>query len=168
MAQEDRWALVDEDLAPFRVLLFRLLKKSAAKSAMLSDMSGNLLTFVGTKPELDLRGFLALCAGDYAASHEMAVMLGEPSFQVLYHQGEGQQIYITSLGHAALLILLFGRESTLGLVRWAIKKYQDELLNALKAAVRSARERAGAFSISAGTDPLALGVDDALDAFFDA
>jgi len=168
VAQEDRWALVDEDLAPFRVLLFRLLRKSAAKSAMLSDTSGQLMTFVGERPDLDLTGFLALCAGDYAASHEMATMLGEDSFQALFHQGEENQIYITALGGSALLILLFGKDSTLGLVRWAIRKYEGNLMNALKQAVQAARERSGAFTVAKAGDPLAQGVDDALDAFFDA
>jgi predicted regulator of Ras-like GTPase activity (Roadblock/LC7/MglB family) len=167
MAQEDHWALIDEDLARTRVLLYRLVRKSSARSVLLTDVSGHLLTFVGDCPEIDLTGFLALCAGDYAASREMAAMLGEETFQALYHQGGDHQIYITSLGRRALLILLFNHESTLGLVRWAVKKYHPELHRAVGDAVRAAHERAGVLPVGVD-DPLAQSVDDALDAFFDA
>lgn len=168
MAQQDQWGLVDEDLAPFRVLLHRLLRKSSARTALLTDTSGHLLTLAGKRPEFDLTTFLAVCAGDYAASREMASMLGEDRFQALYHESERSQIYITEIAPSSLLVLLFHRESTLGLVRWAVKKYRDPLREALDDAFSTARERAGAGVRTEESGPTAQSVDDALDAFFDA
>jgi predicted regulator of Ras-like GTPase activity (Roadblock/LC7/MglB family) len=168
MAQQDHWGLVDEDLAPFRVLLHRLLRKSSARTAILTDTSGHHLTLAGKRPEFDLTTFLAVCAGDYAASREMATMLGEDRFQALYHESERSQIYITEIAPASLLVLLFHRESTLGLVRWAVKKYRDDLRLALDAALMTARARAGTDTGTEQQGPTAQSVDDALDAFFDA
>ena len=168
MAQQDQWGLVDEDLAPFRVLLHRLLRKSSARTALFTDTSGHLLTLAGKRPEFDLTTFLAVCAGDYAASREMASMLGEDRFQALYHQSERSQIYITEIAPASLLVLLFHRESTLGLVRWAVKKYRDDLRRALDGAVAAARERSPVTGQREESGPTAQSVDDALDAFFDA
>ena len=167
MAQADHWALVEEDLAPFRVQLHRLLKKSSAQVALLTDTAGHLLTFAGQRPEVDLQAFLVLCAGDHAASREMAEMLGENRFQALYHQSEHHQIYITEIGPTLLLVLLFNRQSTLGLVRWAVKKHIKGLVRALDQAGKLARERTKVPVAPGHREPTAQGVDDALDAFFD-
>jgi len=169
MAREDRWALADEDLAPFRVLLHRLLRKSTAETALLTDTAGNLITSVGRRPDLDFQSFLALCAGDYAASREMALMLGEEHFRALYHQSERHQIYITAIADGVLLVLLFTQQSTLGLVRWAVKKYADDLHAALDVARETMRTRSEQYVYSSGAQEAQdEGVDDALDAFFDA
>lgn len=167
MAHDDHWAMGDADLAPFRVQLNRLLRKSAAQTILFTDTAGRLLTFAGHRPEVDLNAFLALCVGDYAASREMAGMLGEERFQALYHQSDHHQIYITELTPSGLLVLLFNRESTLGLVRWAVKKHRSPLLRTLGTALEAAQHR----PVSVPEDreePTAQSVDDALDAFFDA
>jgi len=162
---DDRWALAEEDLAPFRVLLHRLLRKSSAKTALLIDASGHLVTSVGHRPEVDLQGFLALCAGDYAASREMAVMLGEHNFQSLHLESENHNLYVSELKPGLLLVLLFARDTTLGLVRWAVRKYVDELVRALSAARKRHEERrTPVFAAPMATED----VDDALDALFDA
>jgi predicted regulator of Ras-like GTPase activity (Roadblock/LC7/MglB family) len=168
MGIEDHWALAEEDLAPFRVHVHRLLRKSSAQTALLTDTAGHLQTFAGRRPEFDLQSFLVLCAGDYAAAREMANMMGEERFNALYHQSERHQIYITELSPASLLVLMFDRESTLGLVRWAVKKYKKPLVESLDAAAAAARTRNEQMRREPASQPAAQGVDDALDAFFDA
>ena len=168
MAQEAHWAIGESDLVPFRLELSRVLRKSSAQTVLFTDTSGHLLTYTGQRPEFDLQAFLALCAGDYAASREMAGMLGEDRFQALYHQSLHHQIYITELGSESLLIVLFDQQSTLGLVRWAVKKYEKALKKNLKKALTAARERSAAAGSPAPGEPTAQSVDDALDAFFDA
>jgi predicted regulator of Ras-like GTPase activity (Roadblock/LC7/MglB family) len=142
-----------------------LLRRSSAKTALLIDASGHLVTSVGQRPEVDLQGFLALCAGDYAASREMAVMLGEHNFQSLYLESENHNLYVSELSPGLLLVLLFGRDTTLGLVRWAVRKYFRELVRALDATRKRSEVRRAQYV----TAPATTGdLDDALDALFDA
>ena len=168
MAHDAHWAVTETDLVPFRLELSRLMRKSAARTVLFTDTAGHLLTYTGQRPEIDVQAFLALCAGDYAASREMAGMLGEDRFQALYHESDHHQIYITEMGTAALLILLFDHGSTLGLVRWAVKKYRTALARALNRALKGARDRAVVAGSPIPGEPTAQSVDDALDAFFDA
>ncbi len=168
MTPESQWALIEEDLAPFRVLLHRLLRKSSAATAILTDGTGQLMTSVGQRPEVDVDTFLVLCASEYAATREMALLLGEERFHSLYHESDTRQLYITELRPDALLVLMFNRGSTLGLVRWALKKYQRELLRALDLAVAAASERRDIAAETGAVAPSASEVEDALDAFFDA
>jgi len=59
----------------------------------------------------------ALVAGSFAATREMARLLGEEEFSVLFHQGKSDSIQLSLVGDRTLLTVIFDEATTVGMVR---------------------------------------------------
>lgn len=120
---------VDEDLRQNRLMFYRkdveridrclgeFLKMSGAKSALLVDREGHLVARQGETLTIDMDTISALVAGSFAATKEMARLLGEDEFTALYHQGRRDNIQLSLVGERTLLTVLFDDRTTLGMVR---------------------------------------------------
>jgi predicted regulator of Ras-like GTPase activity (Roadblock/LC7/MglB family) len=84
---------------------------------VLVDRTGRLLTAVGDTGGFDQITFASLAAADFAASDQLAVLLGEKEFSSLYHHGERHSMFLADIGGLAILAALFDRRTTLGMVR---------------------------------------------------
>ncbi len=98
-------------------LLREFLKLSNAKCAMLIDREGHMVTRQGVTRDLDVDTISALVAGSFAATKEMARILGEDEFSVLFHQGKTDNIQLSLVGDRTLLTVIFDEATTLGAVR---------------------------------------------------
>ena len=98
-------------------ILREFLKLSSAKCAMLVDKEGHMVTRQGVTRELDLDTISALVAGSFAATKEMARLLGEDEFSVLFHQGKTDNIQLSLVGNRTLLTVIFDEATTVGMVR---------------------------------------------------
>lgn len=98
-------------------LLREFLKLSNAKCAMLVDKEGHMVTRQGITRDLDMDTISALVAGSFAATKEMARVLGEDEFSVLFHQGKTDNIQLSLVGDRTLLTVIFDEATTVGMVR---------------------------------------------------
>ena len=98
-------------------LLREFLKLSNAKCAMLIDKEGHMVTRQGVTRDLDMDTISALVAGSFAATKEMARVLGEDEFSVLFHQGKTDNIQLSIVGDRTLLTIIFDEATTVGMVR---------------------------------------------------
>ena len=98
-------------------ILREFLKLSNAKCAMLVDKEGHMVTRQGVTRELDIDTISALVAGSFAATKEMARVLGEDEFSVLFHQGKTDSIQLSLVGNRTLLTVIFDEATTVGMVR---------------------------------------------------
>ena len=91
-------------------------------SAIVIDRSGNLVTKVenGTN-DFDLYSLAALASANFAAVETMAQILGEEEFSLLFHKGENESIHFNRISEEHLLIILFGKGISLGLLRLRIE-----------------------------------------------
>lgn len=105
------------DVEQLEQILSGFLSETQAKCAALVDRSGRLLVSMGDTGSMDRITFASLVAGDFAASDQLASLLGEPEFSSLYHQGEGQSMYLADIAGWAILAALFDGRTTLGMVR---------------------------------------------------
>lgn len=108
--------LVEQDVAHMSRILRDLLKKSEAEGAMICDSGGYVLAQDG----MGLRDPLlvsALGAGVFGASRELARLLGEDEFSAVFHQGERRSIFIRAVTSEVLLVVIFSRTGSIGLVR---------------------------------------------------
>ncbi|HID32564.1 MAG TPA: roadblock/LC7 domain-containing protein, partial [bacterium (Candidatus Stahlbacteria)] len=71
--------------------------------------------------------FATLSAADFAATSQLASIIGEKEFAHLYHQGEKENIYITIVGDRVILAVVFDKRTTLGMVRIKIKQVVGRL-----------------------------------------
>ena len=121
------WKVFEEDYWAISTTLQELLKNSNATSVLLLDKTGQLISSVGEPPEFDMHSFASLCAADFEANAQLAKLIGEKDFTTLYHQGSNESMYLARVENNIILVVLFDKRTTLGLVRLRTKKAVDNL-----------------------------------------
>jgi len=87
-----------------------------------------MVTKAGTTEDFDMQAVAALVAGSYAATREMARLLGEDEFSVLFHQGKRDNVQLTLVGDRTILATVFDERTTIGMVRLYAKEATEKLL----------------------------------------
>ncbi len=135
--RHDRLTFYKEDVDRIDKLLAEFLRLSGAKCALLIDKEGHLVTKRGELRTIDIDTISALVAGSFAATKEMARLLGEEEFTAMFHQGERDNIQLSLVGDRTLLTILFDDRTTVGMVRL----YATETAKKLADIYRDASER---------------------------
>jgi predicted regulator of Ras-like GTPase activity (Roadblock/LC7/MglB family) len=125
--QDASWSFLPKDLEQLDRLLLTFLDATSARCALLVDRSGQLLTFAGDGLTFDGTTFASLAAADFAASDQLAQLLGENEFRSLYHQGPKDSMYLVDINGQAILAALFDGGTTLGLVRLTTRNLLPEI-----------------------------------------
>ena len=87
------------------------------------DMAGNTIAkHDNGKNKLDSVAFAALAAGNFAAVDAMAKLVGESEFSLLFHKGEKSSIHFNKADDDTLLITMFTKDISLGLVRLKVSE----------------------------------------------
>ena len=120
-----------QQLEQIEKALVRLLKTAEAKCALLVDKDGHLITRQGFTHSLDTTALAALLAGSFASTKEIARLVGEPEFSVLFHQGKKDHIHISLVGERSILAVIFDDRTTIGMVRLYAREVGEELSNIL-------------------------------------
>ncbi len=126
------WKVFEEDYWAINTVLQELLKNSNSASVILLDKTGQLISSLGEPPQFDMHSFASLCAADFEANAQLAVLIGEKDFSTLYHQGSNESMYLARVAQNIILVILFDKRTTLGLVRLRAKKALDNLDTVLK------------------------------------
>lgn len=96
------------------------------------DMSGNAISkHDNGNTTLDSTAFAALAAGNYAAVDAMAKLVGESEFSLLFHKGEKSSIHFSKVDNDTLLISMFNKDISLGIVRLKAAEAIKEISQAL-------------------------------------
>lgn len=136
--RQDRLVFYAEDVEAIDRILEEFLALSNAKGAFLIDRDGHLVAKKGDTENISGDSIAALVAGSFAATKEMARLLGESEFRVLYHQGSrDQHIQVSLVGTRTLFTILFDERTTLGMVRF----YANESSGRLAEIFDKANER---------------------------
>lgn len=123
----DSFIIYQADSDKIDLALKRLLKGSEAKCALLVDKDGHLVTRQGFTQSLDTTSLAALLAGSFASTKEIARLVGEPEFSVLFHQGKRDHIHMSLVGDRSILVVVFDDRTTIGMVRLYAKEASDDL-----------------------------------------
>ena len=111
-------------------ILSELAAKTKASTILLADISGQLITQRGNTEDINTAILSALAASDFAATSEMAKLVGEEAkFKLLFHEGEKRNVYLSNIGDNFFLVVVFDVSVTLGLVRIYTKKAIQNLTN---------------------------------------
>lgn len=110
--------------------LGELYSKTRAKVVLFADMAGQIIGERGDTAEMNTTVLSALAAGDFAATGEIAKLVGEGDrFKLHFHEGETKNIYLTNVGSQFFLIIIFDATVALGMVRVYTKKAVESLLS---------------------------------------
>jgi len=115
------WSFREEDAQRIEGMLGHLLREANARTALLVDRTGQMLATVGEPPTFDPVAFASLTAADFSANDQLARMLGESEFGVLFHQGEKESLYLADVARRVILVVLFDNRTTLGLVKLRVR-----------------------------------------------
>jgi predicted regulator of Ras-like GTPase activity (Roadblock/LC7/MglB family) len=121
------WSFREEDAVRLREILNVFLREASARTALIVDRTGQLVATVGEAPVFDPTAFASLTAADFSANDQLARLLGEPEFGVLFHQGERESMYLADVARRVILVVLFDNRTTLGLVKLRVKGTVGEL-----------------------------------------
>ena len=92
------------------------------------DLSGNAIAkHSNGKTNLDATAFAALAAGNFAAVDAMAQLVGESEFSLLFHKGEKLSIHFNKVTDDTLLISMFDKNISLGMVRLKVAETIEEM-----------------------------------------
>ena len=107
-------------------VLRRFIDESGATYALLTDMGGNLLFKIGEE-NFDGDTLAVLSAANYAATKEIATLINEDNFSLLFHRGNNENIHFAKITPDILMIVLFKPFLSLGLLRLKIENIQKEI-----------------------------------------
>ena len=114
-------------------VLSELATKTKASAILFADMSGQLISQRGNTENMNTTVLSALAASDFAATSEMAKLVGEEAkFKLLFHEGEKRNVYLSNVGDNFFLVVVFDVSVTLGLIRIYTKKAIEDLANILE------------------------------------
>ncbi len=103
------------------------MKLSDVRCNLLIDKEGHPVTRVGQTEGVNEETISALVAGSFAATREMARLLGEEEFSVLFHQGKRDSIQLTLIADRCILASIFDERTTVGMVRLYSKEASQKL-----------------------------------------
>ncbi len=155
-----RWEGFGGNLVQLQSQLERVLRGASGRAVFLMDSAGRLLTLVGDPPKFDLTTFVSLMAADFCATRELARLLGEEAFHTAFHQGDEYALYLTQVTEGTILAMVFDHETTLGLVRFAVRQSLPGLSDTIRQGYEDSQ---GAPSIEDGFQEEAM---DRMDQLF--
>jgi len=119
--------MYEEEFRRIDAELQNLKKQANANVVFLVDKNGQLIAAAGDTQNIDTTSMASLTAGNIAATGGMAKLLGEQEFSVLFHEGEKDNIQISLVGNRVILVVIFDKRSSIGLVRLRVKKTTEVL-----------------------------------------
>jgi len=119
--------ITQKDLEQINFCLNKMVSSSLAQSVLLIDRSGQLIAHHGNAPGIDMPSLSALTAANFGATAEIAKILGEEEFTLLFHKGRNENVYFSAVGEHVILVTLFDNRTSLGVIRLQIAKIIDEL-----------------------------------------
>jgi predicted regulator of Ras-like GTPase activity (Roadblock/LC7/MglB family) len=117
-----------EGLKNITNILNKLREDTKARYIILVEKSGQMIANVGEETPFTMP-LSALVAGAFASTREIAKLVGETEFNVMYQQGKNRNIYIFALKTQDLLTVVFDESPSLGIVKIKTKEVSEALSN---------------------------------------
>jgi predicted regulator of Ras-like GTPase activity (Roadblock/LC7/MglB family) len=111
-----------EQSQALKVMLESLLNQAKSEAVFVCDKGGNIIDSVSKTPSESEFQMAALAAGSFAATSELAKLIGEPGFRSVYHRGEVASIFMQGLGEGYLMFIVFGKKTTIGMVKLHVEQ----------------------------------------------
>lgn len=135
-----RLVFYSQDIDRINATLLAFIKKANAQCAMVIDREGHMVARQGFFRN-DSSTLAALVSGSFASTREVAKLLGETEFTVLFHQGKDQSIHVSLVGERSLVVTVFASAVKAGMIQVLGKELAGQLAVILdEASRRSAQD----------------------------
>ena len=132
MEQPTNVVISEGDLGNIARILGRLSQTTSASHVLLLDKAGQLISLQGQGGQRDIMALGALLAGAFSSSRQVAAILGERDFRNIYQQGLHESIYSSLVGEQWLLVIVFDKQTHVGLVKVLARRAVEELEGVLE------------------------------------
>jgi predicted regulator of Ras-like GTPase activity (Roadblock/LC7/MglB family) len=119
--------ITKKELEKIDLCLERMVSASMAHAVLLIARSGQLIANHGDTLDIDVSALSALTAANFGATAEIAKLLGEEEFTLLFHKGRSENVYFSAIGEHVIMVTLFDNKTSLGLIRLRINQVHAEL-----------------------------------------
>jgi predicted regulator of Ras-like GTPase activity (Roadblock/LC7/MglB family) len=119
--------LREPEYEAFLAILRKLLADAFAKVVFLIDKNGTLIASAGDSVGFDTTSLASLAAGNIAATGGLANLIGEKEFSILFHEGERDNMHLSVIAERLILVVIFDRRSSVGLVRLRVRQAAGRL-----------------------------------------
>ena len=116
-------------------ILRKLLVDASAKVVFLIDKNGTLLATAGDAGGFYTTSQASHAAGNIAATGGLANLIGEKEFSILFHEGERDNMHLSVVADRLILVIVFDRRSSVGLVRLRVRQATARLAVVMEAAL---------------------------------
>lgn len=117
MARRKGLVISDRQMQVVDEILDKLRQVSASRFIALVSTSGQPITTVSSEEHPDTLSLASLAASSFAATQQLAAVLDEREFTLLFHEGRESNLHVSQVTDQVLLIITFGRETQVGKVR---------------------------------------------------
>jgi predicted regulator of Ras-like GTPase activity (Roadblock/LC7/MglB family) len=119
--------MYENEFRQIKVIVDSLVQAANASVAFIIDKNGQLIAAGGDATHIDTTSLASLTAGNIAATGGMAKLLRENEFATQFHEGEKANIHIQLVDNRVILVVIFDKKTSLGLVRLRVKKASEQL-----------------------------------------
>jgi predicted regulator of Ras-like GTPase activity (Roadblock/LC7/MglB family) len=155
---EPQMVMYAEEFHQIQAIVDSLVKSSNASVVFIIDKNGQLIAASGDSEHIDTTSLASLTAGNIAATGGMAKLLREREFTTQFHEGENANIHIQLVDNRVILVVIFDKKTSLGLVRLRVKKSSESLGEIFQQLATKAQ--------GSGQTPFAEITDDDIDNLF--
>jgi len=154
VARRKGLVISDEQMKMIDGVLSKLQHVTGSHFVALISTSGQPITVCPPDAQSDTLSLAALAAGSFAATRQLAEVLREREFTLLFHEGKESNLHVMQVTDQILMLLTFGHDTQVGLVRL----YTTRALGVLKPIFERAEDTEGGeqmfdqdYSLQAGT-----------------
>ena len=119
--------MYEEELQQIQAIADKLQQDSRAQTILIVDKNGQMIAASGVGRELDTTSLSSLVAGNVAATGGIAKLIEEEEFTGQFHEGKDISIHLSLVARRIILVVLFDKGTTHGLVRLRVKKAVESL-----------------------------------------
>ncbi len=131
--------MYEDEVRQIQVVADRLQQDSRSRAILVVDKNGQLIAASGSAAALDTTSLSSLVAGNVAATGGIAKLIEEEEFTGQFHEGKGNSVHMTIVGRKMILVVLFDKNTTQGLVKLRVKKASVELERILDEVAKKAK-----------------------------
>ncbi|NLE11284.1 MAG: roadblock/LC7 domain-containing protein [Actinobacteria bacterium] len=128
MARRKGLVINDDQMQMIDGVLAKLQRVAGSNFVALVSTSGQPITTAPPDVDADTLSLAALAAGSFAATRQLAEVLNEREFTLLFHEGRDTNLHVMQVTDQILLLITFGHETQVGRVRL----YTSRALEVLK------------------------------------
>ncbi len=125
--------MYEEELAQIQQICDRLQQDARSLTILVVDKNGQMIASCGVGNALDTTSLSSLVAGNVAATGGIAKLIEEQEFSAQFHEGKDVSVHLTIVARRLILVVLFDKNTTHGLVRLRVRKADEELTRVMEA-----------------------------------